>query len=144
MFVACLIFPRNAKTPKKHSYRFLFSYVLLFSRFYLKLVWTKKNARVFSKCFLSNISLVDPKSLRFSLLSLIFGHKIGWRKAKRSSDDLNPRLRFVRNKSRIDIWKTLAKSDNSLHLPEVNTIFNSFSSRNASNMLSLTAIRVVS
>ena len=62
-FVTCLI-SSDLYEKRRIDIRigFFFSYVLLFSRFHLKLVWTL----VFSKCFLSNISSWILKRFVFS------------------------------------------------------------------------------
>ena len=94
-----------------------------------------KNARVFSKCFLSNISFWILKLFVFPAVAHF------WAQSEvRTVYILGSTLLVY--KSRIDIWKTLAKSNNSL--PKVNTIFNRCSIQNASNMSSFTAILVVS
>ena len=51
---------------------FFFLTFCLFSRFHLKLVWTL----VFFQMFSIQYFILDPKTFRFFLLSLILGHKI--------------------------------------------------------------------
>ena len=75
--------------------------------------------------------ILHPKILRFPFCRSFFGQRIGWRKAKRSPNGLYPRLRFVSLKE--PDWQRAINNS----LPNVNTIFNSCSIGNASNMLSL-------
>ena len=82
-----------------------------------------KNARVFSKCFLSNVFCPCCRSF--------LGTKLVEEKPSEARTVYIIGSTLLVYKSRIDIWKTLAKSNNSL--PKVNTIFNRCSIQNASN-----------
>ena len=117
-----LVFQFLRRNPKKYS-----RHLLLFSR---SAVRTNK-CWCFFQMFSIQYFILHPKILRFPFCRSFFGQRIGWRKAKRSPNGLYPRLRFVSLKE--PDWQRAINNS----LPNVNTIFNSCSIGNASNMLSL-------
>ena len=137
MFVTCLIFPISVRNFEE---TFAFSWLLLFSRFHLKLVWLK-NACVFSKCFLSNnLFHFGCENSSSSLMSLSTWAQNWLKKSQAKSGwfiSSAPLGKFSR--VGLTFWK-LSQRATTPSLPKVNTIFNSCSIGNASNMLPLTAI----
>ena len=117
-----LVFQFLRRNPKKYS-----RHLLLFSR---SAVRTKK-CWCFFQMFSIQYFILHPKIFRFPFCRSFVGQRIGWRKAKRSPNGLYPRLRFVSLKE--PDWQRAINNS----LPNVNTIFNSCSIGNASNMLSL-------
>ena len=76
MYVTCCIFPISVRNVEETfaSFFVVLRFVLKFHRNWFGL----KNAFVFSKCFLSNISFeILSKTLRFPCCRSSFGHKIG-------------------------------------------------------------------
>ena len=76
MFVTCLIFPISRRNAIICIILCRFSYVLLFSRFHLKLVWTQKCRR---QCFFQKFSIqyfiLNPNTLRFPCCGSFLGTK---------------------------------------------------------------------
>ena len=137
MFVTCLIFPISVRNVEE---TFAFSCLLLFSRFHLKLVWTKK-CLCFFQMFSIQYFILDPKTLLFPCCRSSFGLRNNWLKKSQAKSgwfiSSAPLGKFTR--AGLTFWK-LSQRATTPSLPKVNTIFNNCSIGNASNMLSLTAI----
>ena len=123
IFVTCISFPVSTRNATE-------TFAGTFCCFHARL-FGLKNARVFFQMFSIQYFILDPKSLRFPCCRSFFGQRIGWRKAKRSADGLYAQLRFVSLKE--PDWQRAINNS----LPNVNTIFNSCSIGNTSNILSL-------
>ena len=103
--LSCISFQFPRGTPKKHSPASFFVFLL----FVVFTFFGLKNARVFSKCFLCNISFWILKLFVFPAVAHFLGKELV---GERSLDGLYPRLRFVSLKDCGLTSVTLAKSSN--------------------------------